>query len=280
LGFDKFGNEIAVIVRGCAFGGIGENVLVLELAFANLDALAYARLKDSGVVLVAEVFGSFASQACALIGHDNQEAPHFEVAIEFALHVTIGFDHAANTIDGERAELHGDDDTRSSSQGIVSKLRERWSTINQHIVECVLYVFAIERLSTEVEVIHIEVVIAKERRQDHLRLHLTMEVRIDVGEVGRSWDIIETLARLIDGQVVFVTIAECIGHGERGVILSMILLHLFTIAEERREIALWIEIDTQDVQAAVAAQEAGSDVLDGGSFGYPTLVVDECQNFF
>ena len=98
MGFDEFGNEVAVVVRGGAFGGISEDVLMLELAFAHLDTLTYARLKDSGVVLVAEVVGSLTSQSGALVGHDNEQAPHIEVGIEFALDILVGFDHAANAI--------------------------------------------------------------------------------------------------------------------------------------------------------------------------------------
>ena len=60
----------------------------------------------------------------------------------------------------------------------------------------------------------------------------------------------------------------------------MVLLHLIAPAEEGRKIALRVEIDAEDAQTTVAPEKTGSDVLDGGGFGYPTLVVGECQDFF
>ena len=60
----------------------------------------------------------------------------------------------------------------------------------------------------------------------------------------------------------------------------MVLLHLIAPAEEGRKIALRVEIDAEDAQTTVAPEKTGSDVLDGGGFGYPTLIVGECQDFF
>ena len=89
-----------------------------------------------------------------------------------------------------------------------------------------------------------------------------MEVRVDVGQSGRGGGIVETLARLIDWQVVVVAIAEGIGHGESGEVLSVVLLHLIAPAEEGRKIALRVEIDAEDAQTTVAPEKTGSDVLD------------------